>query len=138
MGCPNILSRIVLILALFLTTHSGSCQISADQFKPDPAKEKMYLPYLAAWYGDPNMLQEWKKSNILRYYQELWYFCQSFYIKRNHLSEGVSINEAQIDISRFESQRKKDAEVILELPGYRDALVLLPGKDLLYKPEFVR
>jgi hypothetical protein len=106
-----------------------------ETLKPNPEKEKMYSPYLAIRHGGPQGLEAWKKSNTVQYYKELWYFCESFYVKRNHLKEGIELNEAIIDISRFEASRKENEEAIVLLPGFKDALVLLPAKSLVYKPQ---
>lgn len=128
-----------LFLAYFLVLTSFFCgaqTISPNQLKPNPEKEKMYLPYLAARHGGPEMLAEWKKSNTLLYYKELWYFTESFYVKRNHMAEGATLNESIIDISRFESHRKNGESVIVELPGFKDVLVLTPTEKLIYKPEY--
>lgn len=108
--------------------------VSVNDIQPDPKKEAMFLPYLAVRHGGPASLQEWKKSNTVQYYKELWYYCESFYVKRNHLSQGVSLDESIIDISRFEASRKPNEEATVILPGFKDALVLLPTNQLVYKP----
>ena len=69
------------------------------------------------------------------YAQEMWYFSESFYVKRDHLSSGIVLNEEIIDISRFESHRKDNEEAIVELLGFKDVLVLLPKSKLIYKPN---
>ena len=79
--------------------------------------------------------KKWKNNNTYQYYKELWYYCESFYVKRNHLPQGVELNESMIDITRFESSRKEFEEVIIILPGFKDALVLLPAYKLIYKPK---
>ncbi len=128
---------LVFVLCFALTSlkaQSNSTLISSEDIKPDPKKEAMFLPYLAARHGGPASLQEWKKDNTLQYYKELWYFCESFHVKRDHLSQGISLDESIIDISRFESSRKATEEAIVVLPGFKDALVLLPTSQLIYKP----
>lgn len=94
----------------------------------------MFLPYLAVRYGGMIGIEEWKKNNRLLYFKELWYYCESFYVRRNYLSEGISMDEGMIDITRFESQRKENEEAIVVLPGFKDVLVLLPNNKLIYKP----
>jgi hypothetical protein len=64
----------------------------------------------------------------------MWYYSESFYVKRNALNEGVTLNEEIVDISRFESQRKENEEVTVTLGGFKDVIVLLPAKNLIYKP----
>lgn len=115
--------------------QSSDALVSVENIKPDPKKEAMFLPYLAVRHGGPATLQEWKKSNTLQYYKELWYYCESFYVKRDYLSTGVNLDESIVDISRFESSRKPNEESIVVLPGFKDALVLLPSNQLLYKPQ---
>ena len=50
------------------------------------------------------------------------------------LGTVLKMNAAGLDISRFEHARKEMEEAILVLPGYKDALVLLPINKLIYKP----
>jgi hypothetical protein len=111
-------------------------QQNISDFQPDPVKESKYSPYLAARHGGTEALQEWKKNNTIQYYKELWYFTESFYIKRDHLAEGVVLNEEIIDVSRFEDLRKQAEESIVILPGFKDAMVLLPENKLKYKPAY--
>ncbi|WP_317899720.1 hypothetical protein [Aurantibacillus circumpalustris] len=131
---------IVLFVLLSSFSYSQTNSLDPELLKPNPAKEKMYLPYLAARHGGFDALETWKKSNTIQYYKELWYFCESFYIKRNHLSlsaGSVELNEEIIDISRFESSRKQNEEFVLVLPSFKDAIVLLPYTKLVYKPEYI-
>lgn len=109
-------------------------QDDLSKFKPNPEREKMFLPYLAVRHGGEPATENWKKSNTVLYYKELWYYCESFYIKRNYYSSGVPMSESAIDISRYESFRKASEEFIVPLDGFKDALVLLPTSKLLYKP----
>ena len=127
-------------LAVFFTVISllsfsqNTTMLPPEALKPDPKKEKMFLPYLAVRHGGMAATETWKKSNTLKYYKELWYYCESFYIKRGYVKEGVPLNEEIIDITRFESERKENEEAIVVLPGFQDALVLLPANKLVYKP----
>ena len=57
---------------------------------------------------------------------------ESFSVKRNHSTEGITLNEEIIDVVRFESQRKENEEVIITLPGFKDAIVLMPTNKLFY------
>ncbi len=104
------------------------------KFKPNPEKEKQFLPYLAVRHGGLSSIEEWKKNNTVLYFKELWYYSESFYIKRNHYDNGVILDESIIDISRFEYARKENEEAIVTLGGFRDVIVLLPKTKLLYKP----
>jgi len=128
-----------LFLIVFLTTitslsYSQINSLHPELIKPNPAKEKMFLPYMAVRHGGIPATEEWKKNNTYQYYLEIWYYSESFYVKRNHLKEGVELNESIIDISRFESSRKQNEESIVLLPGFKDVLVLLPIDKLIYKP----
>jgi hypothetical protein len=116
------------------------CQdkIDPSDFKPDPAKEQMFFPYLAVRHGGPVATENWKKTNTTRYYQELWYFCESFHIKKNHQAQGVAMDESAIDITRFERFRKDNEEAIVELPSFSDALVLMPRNKMKYIPDYIR
>ena len=108
--------------------------IDTDLLKPDPEKEKKFYPYLAIRHGGIAAAEEWKKSNTYQYYKELWYYCESFYIKRNYFESGVAMNDYVIDISRFEKSRKEKEESVITLEGYKDVIVLLPAEKLIYKP----
>lgn len=129
------LSILLLGFTCVFSAQAQNASFQTDLLKPDPAKEAMFLPYLAVRHGGMEAIEEWKSKNTYKYYQELWYYSESFYVKRNHLSEGITLNEANIDISRFESERKTNEEAILVLPGFKDALVLLPANKLIYKPQ---
>lgn len=123
---------VCLFISCSLLSFSQSNSLSSEQLKPDPDKEQKFLPYLAVRHGGMPAIENWKKNNTYLYYQELWYYCESFYVKRNYLNEGVTLNESIIDISRFESSRKENEEAIVTLPGYKDVLVLLPASKLVY------
>lgn len=124
----------LLFASLFSYAQGGS--LDAEHFRPDPEREKMFLPYMATRHGGMEGLAQWKKSNIVLYYKELWYYTESFYIKRNYLEQGATMDEAMIDITRFEQERKQDTEAIVTLGGYRDVLVLLPASRLKYNPGY--
>lgn len=123
----------IFAILIFLTFSGKSQTENPSAFKPNPEKEKMYSPYLAVRHGGDLPLKEWKKSNSVLYFKELWYYCESFYIKRNYFTTGVSLDESIIDISRFESYRKQNEEAIVPLEGFKDAVILLPASKLLYK-----
>jgi hypothetical protein len=115
----------------------GYSQTSAEALKPNAERERMFLPYLAVHHGGPDGTAEWKEQNILRYYQELWYYCESFYVHRDYLEEGAPLLESTIDISRFENQRKLSETSVVILPGMKDALILLPKNQLIHKPDYL-
>ena len=126
-----------LILLLFFTglSFTGFAQVpDVSSLKPDPEKEKMFSPYVAWRHGWKEGFADWKSKNTVLYYKELWYYSQSFYVKRDHLASGAVLDESSIDISRFESSRKENEESIVVLSGMKDALVLLPANKLIYKP----
>jgi hypothetical protein len=130
-----IFNKIALVFLLVFLTQISFCQIaSVEDYIPNLEKEKKYLPYLAVWHGGIDKIEEWKKKNTILYYQELWYYTESFYIKRDHLSEGVEMDEAMIDVSRWEDQREEETEKIVILGGYKDVLILIPKNRLKYKP----
>jgi hypothetical protein len=129
--------KLILLGLLVIFSFENNAQtniVEPHNLKPDPEKEQMFLPYLAVRHGGLASTEIWKKSNTVQYYKELWYYCESFYVKRNHLKEGVTLNEEIVDISRFEYARKENEEAIVVLPGFRDVLVLLPANKLVYKP----
>lgn len=135
----NRMAKIFMLCCVVLSGNLFSqTSFNLENFKPDPAEESMFLPYLAVRHGGMQEVENWKKQNTVKYYQELWYYTESFYIKRNHLSEGYVLDESIIDISRFESQRKAEEEAIVSLPGFKDVIVLLPAKTLKYKPEYIQ
>jgi hypothetical protein len=123
----------LLVLALFMGLTSLSYS-QVEEIKLNPVKVKQFTPYLQHRHGGAEGFETWKSNNKLQYAKEMWYFSESFYIKRNHLSEGIAMDESMIDISRFESQRKANDEVIVTMPGFKDAIVLIPAKKLIYKP----
>lgn len=105
-----------------------------NELKLNPEKVKKFTPYVEFRHGGPQGFAVWKENNKLQYAKEMWYFSESFYIKRNASLDGQELDESFIDISRFEAQRKAGEEVIVNLPGFKDAVVLLPGDKLIYKP----
>lgn len=106
-----------------------------EKIKLNPEKIIKFGPYVEYKHGGKEDFPKWKENNKLLYTKEMWYYTESFYVKRNHLNEGIVLNEEIIDISRFEAQRKEDVETIVVLPGFKDVLVLMPAKDLIYKPK---
>src|SRR5688572_23536800 len=103
-----------ILLGLFLMTPVFSfSQAPSIEFKPE--NEKKFAPYMAVRHGGPDGLAELKKNNMNQYLKELWYYSESFYIKRDQLNEGTSMVDAMFDISRFEIYRKETEEAIVPL-----------------------
>jgi hypothetical protein len=102
----------------------------------DSIKVNMFVKYPQFKHDlQPGGFYQWKNDNPLLYQKEMWYYTESFYIKRNYLPQGITLNESAIDITRFESQRQAVAETTITLDGFKDVLVLIPGNDLIYKPN---
>jgi ABC-type branched-subunit amino acid transport system ATPase component len=120
-----------IIIVCFLLTGFAFGQVS--EIKLNPEKVKKFLPYIVHKRGGEETFQKWKAVNKLQYSKEMWYYSESFYVKRNYFQEGTTLNEEIIDITRFENNRKENEETIVELPGFRDVIVLLPNSKLLYK-----
>ena len=130
--------RSIAVLLAVISISAKAQQGSLVGFTPDPVKVQMYSPYLVAHFGGAEAVENLKQTNKFLYYRELWYYTESFSVVRDYLSEGIVLNEDIIDISRFEIERKYDEAVIVILPGFRDALRLLPGKELLHKPDYLK
>lgn len=126
------LFRTLLLCTLLGFGESAFSQVNSLELKPE--NEKKFTPYMMFRHGGPDGLADFKKNKPHDYLKELWYYSESFYVKRNHLSEGYVLNEEIIDISRFEKSRKENEEAIVVLPGFKDVLVLLPSNQLIYKP----
>ncbi len=120
---------------LTLLTLGGSKAFSQAATPAIKAEnEKKFTPYMMFRHGGPDGVSEFKKTNPDLYAKELWYYAESFYVKRDHLAQGAVLDESIIDIGRFENQRQANQETIVLLPGFKDALVLLPTNQLIYKP----
>ncbi|PBQ31605.1 hypothetical protein CNR22_07435 [Sphingobacteriaceae bacterium] len=134
------LKPVLIVIFTILSTYfySQNSTLNPETFKPDAEKEKAFFPYLAVRHGGAEATQNWKKSNTLQYYKELWYYCESFSVKTDHLSTGEVLNPAIIDISRFETSRKQSEDAIVILPGFKDALILKPINQLMYQPDYVK
>lgn len=121
-----------LLALLTITGNKAFSQANAPTVKAE--NEKKFTPYMMFRHGGPDGVAEFKKTNPQLYAKELWYYAESFYVKRDHLAQGVTLDESIIDISRFENQRQANQEAIVMLPGFKDVLVLLPTNQLIYKP----
>lgn len=126
--------RLIVFIFLALIINQKLSAQNIQDIKLDPVKVDKYLQYVK-WkhsYGDG--FEAWKESNKIAYAGELWYYTESFYIKRDHFPDGLELNEEIIDVARWELQRKPDSEAIIRLPGFKDALVLIPANKLIYTP----
>jgi len=103
--------------------------------KLDPVKVEKYSPYVKYKHSWGDGFETWKENNKLLFAKEMWYYTESFYIKRDHFQDGVVLNEEIIDVSRWENQRKQNEETIIRVVGFKDALVLIPGNKVIYKPN---
>jgi hypothetical protein len=124
---------ILFACAIFLSLNA---QAQLSGFTITPGSEAKFSPYMAARHGGDAGLAAFKQSNTNLYFKELWYFSESFYVKRNHLAEGVAIDESMIDITRFEHLRQINADQIVTFPGLKDALILTARSRLLYHPNY--
>ena len=124
----------LIFLGILLTCSKFSYSQDWSKLKLDPIKEKKFQPYLEIRHSNGIDYQTWKETNKFQYVKEMWYFSESFYVIRDYLDKGVSLNEEIIDISRFEVNRKQNEEAVVTLPGFKDAIILLPTNKLIYQP----
>lgn len=124
----------ILILAFLLGMSYMSFSQQVTEIKLNPERVKMFTPYVEWKHGGAAGFPAWKNNNKMLYAQEMWYYSESFYVKKNVSNEGQVLDESFIDVSRFEAQRKQNEEVTINLPGFKDAVVLIPGNQLIYKP----
>jgi hypothetical protein len=104
-----------------------------NNIKLDMNKVSKFEKYMEFKHGGPQHYPTWKSNNKIQWTKEAWYYSESFYVKRNYKNEGIVLDESIIDISRFEKYRKENEESIVELPGFKDVIVLLPANKLIYK-----
>jgi len=124
---------LALLIALFMQSNLVG-QVS--EIKLDPVKVEKFSPYMKYKHSwEEGGFEGWKNNNKLLYTQEMWYYTESFYIKRDHFPDGLVLNEDILDVSRFENQRKQNEEVFIRIVGFKDALVLIPANKLIYKPN---
>jgi hypothetical protein len=123
----------IALLGMLMGISSLAFSQQIDNIKLDPEKVKIFTPVMEWKHGGKEKFEQWKNVNKLQYAKEMWYYTESYYIKRNQFNEGYEMNPQGLDISRFEGSRKKDEEAIVVVPGYKDVLVLLPESKLIYK-----
>ncbi len=123
-----------LIISSVLFSQNGNSKVE----KPiilDSNKVKIFIKYPQFKHDVySGGFYQWKAEHPALYLKEMWYYTESFYVKRDYLPDGITLPESSIDITRFESHRQANFETIVTLPGFKDVLVLIPGKDLIYKP----
>jgi hypothetical protein len=93
----------------------------------------MYSPFLYWHHGGKEGLETFKQEQPYEYLKELWYVCESWYIKKDYVATGVALDPYVVCIERFESYRKENEEAYLVLPGCKDAIVFLPTSQLIYR-----
>lgn len=121
----------IFFLFILLANYSWSQNISS--IKLDSNKVLIFEKYLSFRHSfEPGGFNEWKASNPELYAKEMWYQSESFYIKRNYLTSGLTMNEGMIDVCRFEHLRKVNEEVIVPFAGFKDVMILLPKNKLIY------
>ena len=120
------------IICLFF---SGFLSAQENSLEQGVEIEKKFEPYQVTVHHTLAAFKEFKTTNRPQYLKELWYFSKSFYVKRNYFAKGAELDEAMIDIRRFENYRKENQEAVVTLPGLKDVIVLLPLNKLIYKPQ---
>ena len=73
-------------------------QSNALLFVKNDKKSQKFEPYVRAKHGAGFDFEFFKTNNKIEYCKELWYYSQSFYVKRNYYKEGESLDETIIDI----------------------------------------
>lgn len=122
-----------LLAIAFVILSFVSYSQNINDIKLNSDKVNKFQPYVEVRHGGKAAFNVWKENNKVQYVKEMWYFSESFYVKRNAYNDGIVLDESIIDISRFEIQRKTNEEVMIQLPGFKDAIVLLPASKLIYK-----
>lgn len=128
----TIMRSLLLSFGLIMSLSAFSQQPDWSKVKIDPIKEKQFLPYVEMRHGGAELFAKWKAENKFQYVKEMYYMSESFYVKPNHSTEGIALDVAIIDVVRFENQRKENEETLIALPGFKDAIVLLPANKLFY------
>jgi len=125
--------KLILLSILFTVSFSSFSQ-QTQEIKLNPDKVKKLTPIMEFKHGGPEAFAAWKSTNKMLYAQEMWYYTESFYIKRNVNSGNLpSLDETGFDVTRFENQRKASEESTVVIPGFKDVIVLLPETKLIYK-----
>ena len=104
--------KLFLSLFFFLGVFTASLgQTSSLNLLEDvtlnPTKVQQFEKYVAwkhSFLLGPSF-DAWKSSNTMLYVKEMWYYSESFYVKRDSFPTGITLPEAGFDVSRFESKR---------------------------------
>jgi hypothetical protein len=127
---------ISILIGISLQSYSQDITPNIKDIHLDQDKVNIFLKYVEFKHSiDPGGFEGWKKDNPELYLKEMWYYTESFYVKRDHFNDGITLNEGSICIPRFESSRKQNEEAMVVLPGFRDVLILMPTNNLIYKPN---
>ena len=80
------IKAIILISMLFISglVKSQTDQISLIEYwnTVSPSKEAKYSKFVESNHGMDQNFTTWKKENRFQYIKEIWYYAESFYIKR--------------------------------------------------------
>lgn len=126
--------RVAAIITLVFTlAFSAAAQVNPLQISKE--KEAMYTPFMYWRHSGKEGLEQFKREHPHDYLKELWYYCESWQVEKDYSTTGVALDLYVVDISRFEHYRKDSEPFYLVLPGYKDAIVLLPANQLIYKPQ---
>lgn len=121
----------IIFICVLLSNYAWAQKNSA--IKLDSNKVLIFEKYLSFRHSfEPGGFVQWKNNNPELYAKEMWYQSESFYIKRNYLASGLTMNEGMIDVCRFEHLRKEKEEVIVPFAGFKDVMILLPKNKLIY------
>lgn len=124
-----------LAFILFVFYFGAISQAQVNSLQISAEKEAMYSPFMYWRHGGKEGLAEFKQKEPHAYLKELWYYCESWQVAKDYAASGVALDLYVVDISRFEQYRKDSEPFYLVLPGYKDAIVLKPSKELIYKPQ---
>ena len=126
----------VILTGMYFLSVSQSGDVNPFQEIPlNPNKVIMFEKFVRNKHQTQLTFEDWKAANTMLYVKEMWYYSESFYVKRNQNANGFLLNEGAFDVSRFESRRSETEEVIINVEGSKDVMVLLPLNKLIYKPQ---
>jgi hypothetical protein len=132
------MKKLIFLLSILLSVSLNSQTLLKNEesnallFVKNDKRSQKFENYVWAKHGSAFDFNYFKENNKIEYLKELWYYSQSFYVKRNHFQSGETMDETMIDISRFDSTRKEDSEEIITISGFKDVIVLLPKNKLLF------
>ncbi len=130
----KIVSVTIFVIGSSFLSFSQSTINPFQEIRLDPVKVQQFEKYVSFKHSYGQTFESWKNANTMLYVNEMWYYSESFYVKRDHSTTGIVLNESGFDVSRFESKRSQTEEVVLTFAGSKDAIVLIPGNKLIYKP----